>query len=186
MLYFSRDAAWRQALLSCAVVVRAVSRGGCKVSKGRVLVVLLGVAAVACERALTPMEKAAKDRSECSVVAIDQSGFDPVTAEEPPRTISSSHQRGGEVVGSGAIAKGAAGGAVAGAVGGAIVGDAGKGAAAGAAVGGLFGGVKRHRETKEIVTSTRPNPEYTKYAAAKKAYKNALEQCLTARARAPE
>jgi uncharacterized protein YcfJ len=186
MLYFSRDAEWRQALLGCTAVVWAVSRGDCKVSKGRVLVLLLGVAAVACERALTPMEKAAKDRSECSVVAIDQSGFDPVTAEEPPRTISSTHQRGGEVVGSGAVVEGAAKGAVVGVVGGAIMGSAGKGAAAGAAVGGLMGGARRHRETKEMVTSTRPNPEYTKYSAAKTAYKNGLEQCLTARARAPE
>ena len=135
--------------------------------------------------ALTPTEQAAKDRSECSVVAIDQSGFDPVTAEAPPRTISSTHQRGGDVVGSGAIVKGAAGGAVAGVIGGAIMGDAGKGAAAGAAVGGLFGGVKRHRETQEMVTSTRANPEYTAYVEAKNAYKNALDGCLAARAGAP-
>jgi hypothetical protein len=51
-----------------------------------------------------------------SVVAIDQSGFDPVTAEEPVRTVSSSHQRGGEVIGSGAVVKGAAEGAVAGVI----------------------------------------------------------------------
>lgn len=158
-------------------------------SKVRISVFLLGVAVVACKPAeppLTPTEKAAKDRSECSVVAIDQSGFDPVTAEEPPRTLSSTHQRGGEVVGSGAIVEGAAKGAVVGVVGGAILGSAGKGAAAGAAVGGLMGGARRHRETQEMVTSTRPNPEYAKYSAAKTAYKNALEQCLTSRAGAPE
>jgi len=152
----------------------------------RIPVCLLGLAVVACEPALTPTEKAAKDRSECSVVAIDQSGFDPVTAEEPTRTVSSTHQRGGEVVGSGAVVKGAAEGAVAGVIGGAIMGEAGKGAAAGAAVGGLFGGVKRHRETKEMVTTTRPNPEYTQYAEARAAYKSALEQCLASRAEAPK
>jgi hypothetical protein len=147
-----------------------------------VFVILLGAAAVACQPALTPTEKAAKDRSECSVVAIDQSGFDPVTAEEPVRTISSTHQRGGEVIGSGAVVKGAAEGAVAGVIGGAIMGEAGKGAAAGAAVGGLFGGVKRHRETKEMVTTTRPNPEHADYVAKKNAYKSALDACLAARA----
>ena len=155
-------------------------------SKLRVPVLLLGLAAVACEPALSPTEKAAKDRAECSVVAINMSGFDPVTAEEPPRTISSTHQRGGEVVGSGAIVEGAAKGAVLGVVGGAIMGEAGKGAAAGAAVGGLMGGARRHRETQEMVTTTRPNPEHQKYAAAKTAYKNALEQCLAERAGAPQ
>jgi hypothetical protein len=150
------------------------------------LLILLGLGAIACQPELTPTEKAAKDRSECSVIAIDQSGFDPVTAEEPPRTISSTHQRGGEVIGSGAVVKGAAGGAVAGVVGGAIMGEAGKGAAAGAAVGGLFGGVRRHRETQEMVTSTRPNPAHAEYAAAKNAYKSALDGCLAARAAGAE
>jgi hypothetical protein len=144
--------------------------------------VLLALAAIACEPALSPTEQAAKDRSECSVVAIEQSGFDPVTAEEPPRTLSSTQQRGGEVVGSGAVVKGAAGGAVAGVIGGAFMGEAGMGAAAGAAVGGLMGGVRRHRETKEMVTTTRPNPEYEQYVEARAAYKSALEQCLAARA----
>lgn len=131
---------------------------------------------------LTPAEQAAKDRSECIVVAIEQSGFDPTTAEEPPRTISSSAPRGGEVVGSGAIVKGAAKGAVAGVIGGAIMGDAGEGAAAGAAVGGLFGGMRRRAETKEVVTTTRPNPEHQEYVAAKQAYKHLLEECLASRA----
>jgi hypothetical protein len=149
-------------------------------------VCLLGLVVVGCKPALTPTEQAAKDRSECSVVAIDQSGFDPVTAEEPPRTISSTHQRGGEVIGSGAVVKGAAEGAVVGVVGGAIMGSAGKGAAAGAAVGGLVGGVRRHRETQEMVTSTRPNPEYEQFVAAKAAYKGALESCLAARAGAQQ
>jgi hypothetical protein len=152
------------------------------VSKLSLSVLLLGLASVACKPAeppLTPTEKAAKDRSECSVVAINETGFDPVTAEEP-------HQRGGEVIGSGAVVEGAAQGAVAGVIGGAIMGDAGKGAAAGAAVGGLFGGVKRHRETQEMVTTTRPNPEHAKYTAAKTAYKDALGKCLAERAGAPQ
>ena len=137
---------------------------------------------VGCQPELSPVERAAKDRSECLALAIQLSGFDPVMAEEPPRTVSSTAPRGGDVVGSGAVVKGAAKGAVAGVIGGAIMGDAGGGAAAGAAVGGLFGGVRRHRETKEMVTTTRPNPEYEAYLQAKAAYKQELEQCLAARA----
>jgi hypothetical protein len=112
----------------------------------RVCVLLLGMASPA-SRAL-PTEKAAKDRSECSVVAIDQSGFDPVTADEPPRTLASTHPRGGEVIGSGAVVKGAAGGAVAGVVGGAILGDAGKGARRRRRGRRAVRRVKRHRETR--------------------------------------
>ena len=148
----------------------------------RIFILLVGLAIVACKPALTPTEKAAKDRSECMVVAQQQSSFDPLTAEEPPRTVSSSHQRGTDLKeGAGDVVKGAAGGAVAGVVGGAIMGDVGKGAAAGAAVGGLIGGVHNYKKSKETVTTTRPNPEYQQYAAAKAAYKSALEQCIASR-----
>ena len=141
------------------------------------------LALVACEKQLTPTEKAAKDRSECMVIATDQSGFDPITAEEPPRTISSSHKRGGDLKeGAMDVGKGAAGGAVAGVVGGAIMGDVGKGAAAGAAVGGLIGGARHYNKRQEVVTTTRPNPAYQEYAQKKAAYKSALEQCLASRA----
>lgn len=145
------------------------------------LVVLAG-----CEQKpppLSPMEKAAKDRSECMLIAQTQSGFDPLTAEAPPRTVSSTHQRGGtagEAVVD--VGKGAAGGAVAGVVGGAIMGDAGKGAGAGAAIGALFGGAKHYQKRHEEVTTTRPNPAYQEYEQQKASYKSAFDQCLTARA----
>jgi uncharacterized protein YcfJ len=145
---------------------------------------LLG--AVACERKLTPAEKAAKNRSECQALATQQSGFDPLTAEEPPRTISSTSRRGGEVVGSGAIAEGAAKGAVVGVVGGAIMGSPGKGAAAGAAVGGLIGGYRRHKETNEMVRRTYTNPDYQKFEQSRNAFKTAFDQCMAARAGAAE
>ena len=153
----------------------------------RVTMIGMGVAALlalpACEKQLTPTEKAAKDRSECMVLANDQSGFDPLTAEEPPRTVSSSHQRGGTLEeGAVDVGKGAVGGAVVGVVGGAIMGEAGKGAAAGAAVGGLIGGARHYKKRQEVVTTTRPNPEYSDYVAKKKAYKSALDTCLAARA----
>jgi hypothetical protein len=148
--------------------------------------VLLGflalLTAFACERELTPAEKAAKDRSECQALATQQSGFDPLTAEEPPRTISTTSRRGGEVVGSGAVVGGAAKGAVLGVVGGAIMGSPGTGAAAGAAIGGLMGGYKRHQETNQMVTRTSTNPEYEKYQQSREAFKAAFDQCLAGRA----
>jgi hypothetical protein len=145
--------------------------------------ILLVLALAACEKELTPMEKAAKDRGECMVLATNETGFDPITAEEPVHTVSSSHKRGGTLKeGAVDVGKGAVGGAVAGVVGGAIMGDAGRGAAAGAAVGGLFGGAKHYKKRQETVTVTRPNPEYQAFQAQKAAYKSALEQCLAARA----
>ena len=150
----------------------------------RVFLILLGLGAIACQPELTPTEKAAKDRSECSVIAIDQSGFDPVTAEEPPRTISSTHQRGGEVIGSGAVTKGAAGGAVAGVAAGRSWARP-QGRRRGRRVGGLFGGVRRHRETQEMVTSTRPNPA-RRVRRRQERLKSALDACLAARAAGAE
>ena len=147
----------------------------------QVISLLLLLVLAACQQELSPAEKAAKDRSECQALATKQSGFDPLTAQEPERTISTTRRRGGEVVGSGAVVKGAAEGAVLGVVGGAIMGNAGKGAAAGAAIGGLMGGVKRHRETNEMVTTTQTNPDYVKYMEAKDAFKAAFDQCLAGR-----
>jgi hypothetical protein len=132
----------------------------------------------------TPAEKAAADRAECQAAATQQSGYDPLTAEEPARTVSSTHRRGGEVVGSGAIVEGAAKGAVVGVVGGAIMGNAGAGAGAGAAIGGLMGGAKRHRQTNEMVTTTRTNPEWEQFMEKKNAFKSAFEGCLAQRAAA--
>jgi hypothetical protein len=141
------------------------------------------LALAACEKQLTPTEKAAKDRSECMVIATEQSGFDPITAEEPPRTLSSSHKRGGDLKeGAVDVGKGAVGGAALGVVGGAIMGEAGKGAAAGAAVGGLIGGAKHYKKRQEVVTTTRPNPEYEEYQQRKADYRSALEDCLASRA----
>jgi hypothetical protein len=133
---------------------------------------------------LTPAQKAAADRAECQALATQQSGFDPLTAEEPPRSVSSTHRRGGEVVGSGAVVEGAAKGAVVGVVGGAIMGNAGAGAGAGAAIGGLMGGAKRHRQTNEMVTTTRTNPAWEEFMAQKNGFKSAFDGCLAERAAA--
>lgn len=145
------------------------------------------VALTGCEEPLSPAEKAAKDRAECQAIATNRSGYDPLTAPEPPpKTIQTTHQRGGKVVGSGDIVKGAAGGAALGAIGGAIMGNAGGGAGAGAAIGGLMGGVKRHKQTNETVTTSHPNPEYEEFMAGKNEFKTAFEHCLQERAEAPQ
>ncbi len=151
--------------------------------RGSAILILLVLALAACEKELTPMEKAAKDRGECMVLATNETGFDPIMAEEPVHTVSSSHKRGGTFEeGAKDVGKGAVGGAVAGVVGGAIMGDAGRGAAAGAAVGGLFGGAKHYKKRQEVVTVTRPNPAYQEFQQQKAAYKDALERCLAERA----
>jgi hypothetical protein len=139
-------------------------------------------ASLPAEPRLSPIERAAKDRAECQLIATRLTGFDPVLAEEPPRTLSETHQRGGDVVGSGAVLKGAAKGALVGVAGGAVAGEAGKGAAAGAVGGALIGGVRRHKQTKELVTTTRTNPEYTAYVDAKKAFRAAFDDCMRVRA----
>ena len=118
------------------------------------LAALAAAALVACKPPLTPTEKAAKDRSECMVVAIDQSGFDPITAEEPPRTVSTTRESGGTTQ-------------------------------EGDAAGGLIGGA-RHQKSGELMTTMQPNPAYQEYVAKKAAYKSALDQCLAARAGAPQ
>ena len=119
------------------------------------------------------------------MIAVSQSRFDPtLAAETPPRTISETHKQGGDVVGSGDIAKGAVVGGVVGLAGGAIAGNAGAGAAIGAVGGGLIGGVRRHKETQKMVTTTRTNPEYTAYVAAKNNYRASFDGCMMARASA--
>jgi hypothetical protein len=150
-------------------------------------VVALGalVAILACKPAvpeLTPLEREAKNRGECHVIAVSQSQFDPTLAEEEPeRTISETRKAGGDVVGSGAVAKGAAKGAVGGVLVGAIAGDAGKGAAIGAGAGALIGGVRRRQETQKMVTTTRTNPAYTAFVGKKNAYRSAFDACMNAR-----
>jgi hypothetical protein len=149
----------------------------------RAILLLALLGAGPCEEPLSPTELAAKNRSECMVLATAESGFDPIMAEEPPRTLSSSHQRGGDLKeGAVDVGKGALGGAVLGVAGGAVAGEAGKGAAAGAVVGGLIGGARHYKKRKEVVTVTRPNPEYEEFVRMKDHYRGALEQCLASRA----
>lgn len=151
------------------------------VSAASVLVIVAACQREAAVPELSPLEKEAKARAECHVMAVSQSQFDPTMAEAPAQTISETREAGGKVVGSGAIAGGAAKGALVGVAAGAVVGEAGKGAAAGAVGGALIGGMRRRQETKKMVTTTRTNPEYTAYLAKKDAYRRTFDACLTAR-----
>lgn len=150
----------------------------------RLSVVLTLPLLAACEQEpqLTLAQQVKLIASECHELAQQKTGFDPRAAEEPPRTLSTTSRRGGEVVGSGALVGGAAKGAALGAVGGAIAGDAGTGAGAGAAIGGLLGGIRRHRETNEQVTRTYANPAYEEYLAARTAFKQTFDACMAERA----
>lgn len=112
-------------------------------------------------------EQLSKDRYECHLWAVQQSGFDPSNAQanqaNPPP------QQKGEVL------RGGARGAAAGAAIGAIAGDAGKGAAIGAAAGGLKRGFQKLDSKKA---------EQSQGAATSQAqdgYNRALGACLSGR-----
>jgi hypothetical protein len=124
-------------------------------------------------------EQQKRDRADCHVWAVDQTGFDPTRVTPPPTTITTTTEQG-RAVGSGAVAGGAARGAAVGAVGGAIGGNAGKGAAIGAASGALIGGMRHRRETRPQ-TITETNPDYSDYKAKLNRYKKATKACLSAR-----
>jgi hypothetical protein len=150
------------------------------------LVVLLALPAAAQELVIYPSkgqsaEQQMKDKGECYAWAQQQTGFDPMTAEAPPKTVTTALPQE-KTFGSGAAVRGAAGGAAVGAVTGAIMGDAGKGAAAGAAGGALIGTIRRHREVRNAPTSeTHANPEYERYAARREQYNKAVKACLSGR-----
>ncbi|UOA09050.1 glycine zipper family protein [Methylobacter sp. S3L5C] len=104
-----------------------------------------------------------KDRYECHLWAVKQSGFDPANVQAPQ-----SKQKG-EVI------RGGARGAAAGAAIGAIAGAAGKGAAIGATAGGLKRGFQKldskKAEQSQVVASS----------SAQDFYNRALGACLSGR-----
>jgi hypothetical protein len=126
-------------------------------------------------------EQQNKDKGECHVWAVNETGFDPSKTQAPPQTITQQVAKQ-PVTGSGARVRGAARGAAAGAVVGGIAGDAGKGAAAGAAGGAMMGGM-RHRQQNRATPDTveQPNPAYQEYQASFDRYSRAVKACLSAR-----
>jgi Glycine zipper len=130
------------------------------------------------ERGQTQQQQEA-DRGQCYSWAVQQTGFDPATA----RVTTAPPPPPQQVVGSGAMARGAAGGAAVGAIGGAIGGDAGKGAAIGAASGALIGGVRRNRQIKaeQEAYQSQAAQQQGAIANAQVSYDRAFAACMTGR-----
>lgn len=116
-------------------------------------------------------EQQSRDRSECHLWAVQQTGYDP-TKTQAAQTPSPSSSGGGAL-------RGAAGGAALGAIGGAIAGDAGKGAAIGAATGGVFGGMRQRQHTKQQQQAQAQ--QSAQQSAAASNYQRALGACLSGR-----
>jgi len=112
-----------------------------------------------------------RDRGDCHIWAVNQTGFDPTRASTSPPP-SREAPKGGVLRGG---ARGAAGGAVIGA----IAGNAGKGAAMGAAGGGLVGGMRRSDQ------KSRQRQEQQNWQAQQNALRNeyhrAQKACLQGR-----
>jgi hypothetical protein len=113
-------------------------------------------------------EQLSRDRYECHVWAVQQSGFDPSTAQAPQAAPQSQPQKG-QVL-RGGMRGGAAGAAI-----GAIAGDAGKGAAIGATAGGMKRGFERldqNRAAQSQAAAPAPGQDV---------YDRALKACLSGR-----
>jgi hypothetical protein len=117
-----------------------------------------------------------KDRYECHLWAVKQTGFDP----SMPQTVAPNGARPEQYRSSQPhVLKGAGRGAALGAVGGAITGNAGKGAAAGAAMGGLAGGFRRLDERRQQQVA--PVPVQSNQSNQRPAYNRAIAACLEGR-----
>lgn len=113
-------------------------------------------------------EQLSKDRYECHVWAVQQSGFDPSTAQATQVAPQTQQQKG-------QVLRGGMRGATAGAAIGAIAGDAGKGASIGATAGGIRGGFRRMDQNQaEQIQAVQP-------ASSQDAYNRAIKACLTGR-----
>lgn len=114
-------------------------------------------------------EQQSRDRYDCHLWAVQQTGFDPTRAQAsaPPPAPPQ-----------GGVFKGAARGAAVGAVGGAIAGDAGTGAAVGAATGGLIGGMKQRGQAQQQQAQAN---QAAQQQGASAAYNRALSACLSGR-----
>jgi YmgG-like glycine-zipper protein len=116
-------------------------------------------------------EQQSKDKAECHVWAVQQSGFDPTKAQAA--TAPAPPPPGGQRV------KGAARGAAVGAAAGAVAGDAGKGAAAGAAAGTVAGGMKKREAAREQTAQTQQQQQAA--AQGQAGYDKAVGACMEGR-----
>ena len=121
-------------------------------------------------------EQTEKDKFECYTWAKQQSGFDPMQAQQPTQAPPPQSQGpGGERI------RGAARGALVGAVVGEIANDdAGKGALAGAAGGAMVGGMRKRaqRRQQEQAQEQNAQQEAASYAQKRDTYNRAYSACL--------
>lgn len=113
-------------------------------------------------------DQLSKDRYECHLWSVQQSGFDPSHAQAT-QVAPQTQQPGGQVL------RGGMRGAAMGAAVGAIAGDAGKGAAIGATAGGIRGGFHRMDQNR-AAQSQAPVA-----VPGQDAYDRALKACLGGR-----
>lgn len=130
-----------------------------------------------------------QDHYECHNWAVQQSGFDPSTAQMaqapmPAPRYSDPYAPQGDVL------RGAGRGAALGAIGGAIGGNAGRGAAIGAATGALFGAFRRHDRRRREAAEQQAHQEQLAWeqqqrqssvSAGQNAYNRAMSACLQGR-----
>jgi hypothetical protein len=115
-------------------------------------------------------ERQNKDKGECHVGAVQQSGFDPAKAQAAaPPPPPQGRER----------ARGAARGAAAGAAVGAVAGDAGKGAAAGAAAGTVAGGSRKRQAARQQEVQAQQQQQAV--AQGQAGYDQALGVCMQGR-----
>lgn len=137
---------------------------------------VVGLAAVAsAQMAVYPAkgqspEQQNKDKAECHAWAVQQGGYDPLSAP-PPQAAPPPQQ--------GQVVRGAAGGAAIGAIGGAIAGDAGKGAAIGAIAGGGIGAVRKHRDSQAAQQAQQQ--QQAQAGQQRATYDKFVASCLTGR-----
>lgn len=132
-------------------------------------------------------EQQSRDRYECHIWAVQQTGFDPANPQAmqaPPPSFAPPAEEAIE----GGVLRGGARGAAVGAVVGAIAGDTGKGAAIGAASGALFGGMRRRdqkRRQQQAQQNYQQQQAQAQYQAAipsqRDAYNRAMTACLVGR-----
>lgn len=111
-----------------------------------------------------------KDKAECHAWAVQQGGYDPLSAPQPQAAPPPQQ---------GQVLRGAAGGAAIGAIGGAIAGDAGKGAAIGAAAGGGIGAIRKNRDAQASQQAQQQQAQAQQQQRA--TYDKFVASCLTGR-----
>ncbi len=135
-------------------------------------------------------QQQSRDRYECHLWAVQQTGFDPTNPQMAQSNVPSAAPPPRAEAPQGGLLRGGARGAALGAVGGAIAGDAGKGAAIGAATGALFGAFRRRDQRRRQQAEQQRYQQQQQQAQQRQnqaanqrrnGYNRAMTACLTGR-----